>query len=590
MLWKTTLKTGTLFLGSLILAACATQSIDVPRCSFNSIMDDACSVFEQDAGPHAALVYDLRTWLPDSQIELDPVAFGQRAEIPIQHAHAKLFGPSDQDALRSLAAKVWMIENAKHTIDFGYYIFKRDLVGYAMIGAMCDAVKRGVDIRVLVDSVGSIHTSHTELKALETCQRDAGYMLDRDGNRTSQRARIQVVIFNAVSRLAGNINRRSHDKILLVDGQFDANALLMTGGRNISVSYYGVAEDGSFDPHAYRDMEIVLRPNPDYLQRETVGTVAAVYYSLLFMYHSNLRLIPLHTPAAEGIYQSELTRAYQELARLKNLSILEPAMAAAGKSMSEDFRDAEVLLAHELANLTSKEPIDSAVENLSRNPNSIMYVLDQIDDESATNQHVRVVSPYLFMAEYRDKDGALLVDEAAETRRWLEEHPNSTVEIITNSVLTSDNIPAQAIIDMSTAPRLLLSEETRDAWLDLKGDAEMSAQLTSSAAWREQVNNSRLKVYEAGRLDAAALGGENHYGKLHAKFFLQNEIGFIGTSNFDYRSRLFNNEMGFFFRSGPLAEDLNADFEILKANAYLWGSPAWLELRSKVMERARSTL
>ena len=91
-------------------------------------------------------------------------------------------------------------------------------------------------------------------------------------------------------------------------------------------------------------------------------------------------------------------------------------------------------------------------------------------------------------------------------------------------------------------------------------------------------------MYEAGRLDAAALGGENHYGKLHAKFFLQNEIGFIGTSNFDYRSRLFNNEMGFFFRSGPLAEDLNADFEILKANAYLWGSPEWLELRSKVMD------
>jgi phosphatidylserine/phosphatidylglycerophosphate/cardiolipin synthase-like enzyme len=41
----------------------------------------------------------------------------------------------------SLAAKIWSIENAQHTVDATYYIFKPDLVGYAVLGALCNAVK-----------------------------------------------------------------------------------------------------------------------------------------------------------------------------------------------------------------------------------------------------------------------------------------------------------------------------------------------------------------------------------------------------------------------------------------------------------------
>ena len=73
---------------------------------------------------------------------------------------------------------------------------------------------------------------------------------------------------------------------------------------------------------------------------------------------------------------------------------------------------------------------------------------------------VRIVSPYLFLAEYRNRDGELVTDEAEDFRRWLEEHPDTTLEIVTNSVLTSDNFPAQSVIDMETAPRLLLDPDS----------------------------------------------------------------------------------------------------------------------------------
>ena len=94
-----------------------------------------------------------------------------------------------------------------------------------------------------------------------------------------------------------------------------------------------------------------------------------------------------------------------------------------------------------------------------------------------------------------------------------------------------------------------------------------------------------MKIYETGRLDSAKLGeGQVNYGKLHAKFFLENEIGFVGTTNFDYRSRLYNSEMGYFFKSSSLANELDAAFDYLVERSYRWGSPEWLELRRKTID------
>jgi putative cardiolipin synthase len=42
--------------------------------------------------------------------------------------------------------------------------------------------------------------------------------------------------------------------------------------------------------------------------------------------------------------------------------------------------------------------------------------------------------------------------------------------------------------------------------------------------------------------------------------------------------------MGFFFESQGLQADVIADFELLKSESYLWGSPEWLEVRRRIME------
>ena len=524
------------------------------------------------------LAHESRRHRMPSELDFDPIELGMEYSIPVHEARMRMIGSRYEDSLRSLAAKIWLIDNAQHSVDAAYYIFKRDLVGYAVLGALCNAAQRGVDVRLMVDSLGSINMFHTELKALDNCDAKAGFVRNAEGEITTTKARTQVVIFNAVSKVFTNMNRRSHDKLLVIDGAYPEKAWAMTGGRNISLAYYGLHADGSKDPTAYKDMEILVRPGQDVSPDDSIGSLSEKYFNILFSHKRNKRV------NAWLAYNGERKKFSDNLATLRAMPDFDRAYADIPQYITQ-LHPGKVLLAHELGNLHSTQVVQNYDENLKRNPNSIMGVLNEIGDANLASSLVRIVSPYYFTARLERKDGVVYMDERDEILRWLEENPEHRIEIITNSVLTSDNFFAQAIIDMDTAPRLLLNEELERQWRkkDLP-ESEFDPALVESDQWREMVGNPRLKIYQTGRGDSVLLGGDVEYGKLHAKFILGNaEIGFIGTSNFDYRSRLFNNEMGYFFQSAALIDDLNAEFELLKSQSYLWGSPEWLQMRKNVM-------
>jgi phosphatidylserine/phosphatidylglycerophosphate/cardiolipin synthase-like enzyme len=410
-------------------------------------------------------------------------------------------------------------------------------------------------------------------------------MRNENGELTNKKARVQVVVFNAVSKFS-NPNRRSHDKLLVKDGSFEAKSAVITGGRNISEDYYGIRGDGTQDPDPFRDAEILIRSKVTVVEEDvTVGELSEVYASLLFLLDFNKRIRPYDSDQPAMAYRRELNKAQDALTRLKSYDYFKPHMEEMDEYMNTGFHDSQVRFAHELGNLTDKNVVTKAERNQARNPNSIMTVLGQIGDAMPDLRSVRIVSPYLFLAEYKNKNGEIVNDEAENFRVWLEEHPNASLEIITNSVLTSDNFPAQSVIDMETAPRLLLPPGMREEWLNLKGADEMTSGLVNSDQWLELVNHPRLKVYETGRLDSILLGnGDRQYGKLHAKFFISGDIGFVGTTNFDYRSRLYNNEMGFFFLDPDFAADVHASFDELISLSYRWGSTEWLQMRREVMD------
>jgi len=575
----------------LLVAGCSTTGKQqlLPLETTRVLLDEASA----NAGNEVYIgqLLESRTWVPFRQLDADPIELGKRARIPVQNEEVKILGPSQEDSLRSLALKLWMIEQAEHTIDVVYYIFKYDMVGEAMLGALCNAVHRGVDVRIMVDSVGSIDPSHTGLMALETCAEDAGYMRTADGQPTPYRARVQATIFNALSSVSSWSNRRSHDKLLVVDGAFPGKAMVITGGRNISLSYYGIKADGSEDPAAYRDLEMLLKSRAtDNFSDTTVGDTSTIYYTLLFLHRGNKRLLPVYfdDPEEPGEhpdpFREARVRAQESLALLQQQPAIARKLADMPGYMDSGFVNAGVLLAHELANLTNRNVVTNTADNLQGNPNSIMHIIETYEDELEEDGTLRVVSPYLFISKYYDAEGNVIQDGAADMHQWLDEHPGNRIEIITNSVLTSDNFMAQAMIDMDVGPRLLLSPELEAAWLSGPGKGELNADVVGSAAWQQAVNHPQIFIYQTGRLDSALLeGGSVHYGKLHAKYFLGVDAGFVGTANFDYRSRLFNNEMGFFFQSDAVQQDLIDVFEDLKADSYRWGSPEWLEMRRQVM-------
>jgi phosphatidylserine/phosphatidylglycerophosphate/cardiolipin synthase-like enzyme len=580
-----------LTISTLLLLACAglqeqqcppgTQNL--PDCPPTNAIDDE-SINK---------LYASRTWLPPSKQTIDPIKMGKDAKIPINQVRSKVIGPTFDDALKSLTAKIWLIENAQHTVDVMYYIFKRDLVGYSMLGALCNAVQRGVDVRIMVDSLGSLHVSHDELRALETCANEAGFIKNTKGQITTRKARVQVMIFNAISKF--NFNRRSHDKLLVIDGHFPDKAAVMTGGRNISLDYYGIKEDGSKDPTAFRDLEILLRANKtNNSEAKTIGSVSEFYYTLLYLHKGNKRLTPMEDDDYEDfdhykiLYQDERKKSQQSLAFLKSLPEIQKRMQDMPRYMSEGFRNAEVRLAHQLSNLTATKVTTKALENIEGNPNSIMYLINKISEkrlmEGVTSGTLRMVSPYLFTYTYKDEDGKVVFDEAQEILKKLRDNPGLRLEVVTNSVMTGDNSFTQAMIDIDMIPRFLLTPELQEVWKSDTEEAESNPNIVESEEWKKLINHPQIFIYQMGKLDSILLGkGTTYYGKLHAKFIIGDKVGFIGTSNFDYRSNLYNNEMGFFYRSPELRQDLIKIFELLKSNSYRWGTPEWLQMRKELM-------
>ena len=108
-------------------------------------------------------------------------------------------------------AMLTAIREARRTIGLASYIFGDDAAGRPFVEALADAVKRGVEVRVLVDGFGARYTWPPVHKAL-------------------QRAGVPTQLFLPRVHQAGLafFNLRNHRKILTVDGR-----LAFTGGMNI---------------------------------------------------------------------------------------------------------------------------------------------------------------------------------------------------------------------------------------------------------------------------------------------------------------------------------------------------------------------
>jgi cardiolipin synthase len=104
------------------------------------------------------------------------------------------------------------IDNAQHSIWLTTYIFRRDKIGRAFADALGAAVRRGVEVRVLIDGVGACY----------------GFSFPTTMLRLRKVRAVRFLPPRLIPPML-HINLRNHRKLLVVDG-----SVAFTGGINIA--------------------------------------------------------------------------------------------------------------------------------------------------------------------------------------------------------------------------------------------------------------------------------------------------------------------------------------------------------------------
>ncbi|WP_282044494.1 cardiolipin synthase [Winogradskyella flava] len=153
------------------------------------------------------------------------------------------------------------IKNAKHHIHMEYFIIKDDKIGTKLLKLLCDRAQDGVEVRVIIDDVGSSISSRMKRQL-----KDAG---------------VEMFSFMPVlfSKFTGKMNYRDHRKIIVIDGTIG-----YVGGINISDSYVNANNDGYWrDTHirilgeGVKPLQILFFTSWDFASEEELN-ISGVYF------------------------------------------------------------------------------------------------------------------------------------------------------------------------------------------------------------------------------------------------------------------------------------------------------------------------
>ena len=122
--------------------------------------------------------------------------------------------PDSKDFFESLLKE---LKKAKHHINIQFYIFKDDEIGNKIIDILIEKAKKGVEVRLLYDAVGSRLFSDKSINKLK-------------------KAGVKVSAFfpSFMKIINFNLNYRNHRKIVVIDGNVG-----FIGGNNVGDEYLG---------------------------------------------------------------------------------------------------------------------------------------------------------------------------------------------------------------------------------------------------------------------------------------------------------------------------------------------------------------
>jgi cardiolipin synthase len=151
----------------------------------------------------------------------DPEFFGSALAlsdpVPIAGNKIELLANGDEYFPAMLKA----IRAAEKTVNFAAYILHSDEVGRQFRDAFCERAKAGIEVRILLDGIGS------------------GWSLDNSDVRMMREAGCKFAYYHSTaSWRVDRTNRRSHRRVLVVDGK-----IAFTGSVGFSRQWAGHAQD-----------------------------------------------------------------------------------------------------------------------------------------------------------------------------------------------------------------------------------------------------------------------------------------------------------------------------------------------------------
>jgi phosphatidylserine/phosphatidylglycerophosphate/cardiolipin synthase-like enzyme len=495
-----------------------------------------------------------------------------------------------QEAAVSLAMA---IRQAKHEVTIGTYIFGKDAYAQALLKEVKDAIGRGVDVHVLIDAEGTPGLQHNELKMLNDVPR--GKALDDFGNPTDRLAKVNTSIFNPPSHFfeflpkyvshfhnlhetaadaknaARMFTRRMHTKIAGVDMDYP-EGIAFLGGRNKDGLYYGYEKVG---PRTYNDTEIMVRNDLTdfYPGKKTLSNTLAREFRKLYGHTLNREIAGLTGGAESSTYarlDAKMTEAHASmwkpggdydlvLKRLENENFLETGFDRSNTTLLSEIENIHRESAWANVNEIGEKNLTSITKNIHH------YI--KLADKAIT-----IVTPYPNMT---------LAERTGLIQKMLNQ-PDLKFTLVTNSLYSGDNIITQFVVDHKLIPALKL--EAKNAALK-SGMTDVDADKFVD----------RFEIYALGKMDGPEFGGNQTYGKLHAKyaqFFSKNSDKsktVVGSYNGDNISRYHNSEVAVSVPGeGNTSQAFIEKTQELISKSYKWGSPEWLKLRaSKPLRKKR---
>ena len=454
-----------------------------------------------------------------------------KAFVPLAQSHAGDSGFRMLSAgIDGLTARVEMIDATQRSLDIQYYIFRSDKSGNLIAQALLRAADRGVRVRVLTDDGESIAGDERILSLAAKTGieiRLFNPLRYRGHNRAIRGAEW---LFEA-----GRLDYRMHNKLMVAD-----NAVAIIGGRNIGDQYFQIDPESQFGD----DDVVVAGP--------IVPRLSAVFDQF---WNSDLA-IP--APAVDKRHTSD-----------EALSTYQAMLAKGGEQVSVKHAaitpGATIRPVAAIAPSAESTPSPESTPGADRQP-----FLDIVSGRAPL-----IWSPMLLAYDSPDKKD---VDKGDSPGRLIYKALAEQASEVRTELL----MVTPYFIPSPDESRLLKEERGRNARVRILTNSLAAAPSMEAHSgythYRVELLREGVELYEVRAMLGSARGSgqtkgisqHGNYG-LHAKLFVfDRKVAFVGSMNFDQRSKHLNTEIGLLISSPELSREIAARFEALTQldNAY----------------------